>query len=68
MRGRRKRGLPSARWSFYIFGRRDCKMTRWRPCGLVFKVRRVWGGLWAVFCKLFFISDLGGIMTEYVRI
>ena len=37
-----------------FFGRRDCEMTRWRPRGVVFKVRRVWG-LWAVFCTLFFI-------------
>ena len=26
------------------------------------------GGLWAAFCKLFFIYNLGGIMSEYVRI
>ena len=31
-------------WSFYILGRSDCKMTRWRPGSVVFKVRRVLGG------------------------
>ena len=45
-----KRQSPSAaRWSHApgvstFFGRRDSKMTRWRPCSVVFKVRRVLGG------------------------
>ena len=43
-------------------------MTRWRPRGVVFKVRRVLGGLWVIFCKLFCIYDLGCVFAEYYRI
>ena len=35
---------PSASGVSPFFGRQDCEMTRWRSRGLVFKVRRVWGG------------------------
>ena len=43
-------------------------MTRWRPSGLVFKVRRVLGGGWVIFCKSFCIYDLSCVFTEYYRL